>query len=79
MKQAYNIPRLRPDSAGGEESGPVQQSLPAGPGNICDICGGNCLYTYRYEPNLDDPRFRDGEENSGLWPDEDEYGYPEDE
>ena len=30
----------------------------------------------REKVNLDDERVRHGEENCGLWPDEDELGYP---
>lgn len=55
------------------------------PRSVSDASGGEesgqgkkSLPTYP-DNFFDDERFRDGEEHCGLWPDEDEDGYPEEE
>jgi hypothetical protein len=58
----FNIP-CRGDhrTLGGEASGPRTASLPAGPDELCDICGEKCV-DRRCDTAFDDPRFVSGED-----------------
>jgi len=51
------------------------------PRPVSDATGGESGWVKSSPPAypdsfFDDERFRDGEENCGIWLDEDEYGYP---